>query len=121
MWKLFTKYGVVGILNTLIHWMVFLYLYYELLQKQAISNLVAFAIAVTFSFFVNARFTFKSYVSLKRYVLYVAFMGAMSWLVGALADNQKINPILTMTIFSAISLVLGFIYSKYIVFRTKPQ
>ncbi|MHA7848530.1 GtrA family protein [Serratia sp. D1N4] len=121
MWKLFTKYGAVGILNTLIHWAIFLFFYYELLQTQAFSNLLAFFIAVTFSFFVNARFTFDSSVSLQRYVLYVTFMGAMSWLVGAIADNRKINPILTMIIFSLISLLLGFIYSKYVVFRKKSQ
>lgn len=121
MWKLFTKYGVVGVLNTIIHWAFFLFFYYQLLQTQAISNLIAFFIAVTFSFFVNARFTFNSSVSVQRYLLYVVFMGAMSWLVGYLADSWKINPILTMIIFSLISLTLGFVYSNYVVFRKKPR
>jgi hypothetical protein len=87
--------------------------------SQTIANLAAFCVAVTFSFFVNARWTFKAQATTVRYVLYVIFMGAMAAGVGKLADRAHINPVITLVAFSAISLVFGFIYSRFIVFRVK--
>ncbi|MRS13549.1 GtrA family protein [Enterobacteriaceae bacterium RIT691] len=114
--RLFTRYASVGVVNTLLHWMVFGALY-EAGLKQSASNLVAFTVAVTFSFFANAKWTFGSKVTKTRYILYVVFMGALALTVGWAADIQKINPIITLIVFSAISLVCGFVYSKLIVFR----
>jgi MFS family permease len=50
-------------------------------------------------------------------MLYVAFMGSLSAVVGWIADRSGLQPIFTLIIFSAISLVCGFFYSKFIVFR----
>ncbi|AJI94180.1 hypothetical protein BD65_821 [Yersinia ruckeri] len=119
MFGLFAKYSSVGVVNTALHWFVFFFFYYGGLEPQATSNLIAFSVAVTFSFLVNARFTFRQPASLKRYLLYVPFMGALSWLIGSYADSQNISPIITIILFSLLNLVVGFIYSKYIVFRTK--
>jgi hypothetical protein len=44
-------------------------------------------------------------------------MGALSVSVGWAADKSKMDPLITLIAFSIISLVCGFIYSKYIVFR----
>ena len=95
MLKLFVRYTSVGVINTLLHWLVFAILFFAG-ASQTIANLAAFCVAVTFSFFVNARWTF-----------------------GKLADRAHINPVITLVAFSAISLVFGFIYSRFIVFRVK--
>lgn len=50
-------------------------------------------------------------------VMYVGFMGTLSAAVGWAADKSGMAPIVTLILFSAISLVCGFIYSKFIVFR----
>jgi len=113
---LFSKYFSVGILNTIIHWSIFSLCYY-LGQPQSISNLVAFTLAVTFSFIVNAKWTFKSEATAIRYALYISFMGALSLLVGYIADRIALNPIITLCSFSIISLICGFLYSNFIVFR----
>lgn len=117
MLKLFTKYVSIGVINTLIHWLVFAICLYILSASQAIANFSGFAIAVSFSFFANARFTFNSSASISRYLLYVGFMGALSFAVGWIADMCAFPPVVTLVTFSAISLVTGFIYSRYIVFR----
>ncbi|AUX93879.1 GtrA family protein [Mixta gaviniae] len=114
--KLFSKYLSVGVINTALHWMVFGICYLAGIN-QSFSNLVAFIIAVTFSFCVNARYTFGSKVTPGRYILYVAFMGAMAAAVGSMSDNLALNPLFTLVLFSAISLVMGFFYSRFIVFR----
>lgn len=117
MLKLFSRYFSVGVLNTAIHWLCFTALFSLIGMNQAISNLVAFCVAVTFSFFVNAKWTFKSKATTGRYVAFVIFMGIMAALTGYIADRLHAPALITLIAFSGFSLVAGFIYSKFIVFR----
>lgn len=117
MLQLFARYFSVGIVNTLIHWIVFGTLVYLFSTEQAAANLIAFIIAVTFSFFANAKFTFKKKATRKRYIAFTIFMGVISYLTGYVADKFNAMPIITMVVFSAMSLVLGFFYSKLFVFK----
>ncbi|MGV4147077.1 GtrA family protein [Citrobacter freundii] len=117
MLKLFSRYISVGVLNTAIHWLCFLALFTLMGMNQAISNLVAFCVAVTFSFFVNAKWTFKSKATTCRYAAFVIFMGVMAALTGYIADLLHAPALITMIAFSGFSLVTGFIYSKFIIFR----
>lgn len=121
MLKLFTKYMTVGIINTIIHWIVFGALVYLSAYDQSVGNLIAFLVAVTFSFFANAKFTFQARASGGRYFLFITFMGTLSFISGQLSDHYNISPLITMIEFSAISLVCGFFYSKFIVFRKKKM
>jgi len=120
MLNLFSRYACIGVANTLIHWAVFAGVYY-FIAEQSISNLVGFCAAVTFSFFANARFTFRAQATTGRYFAYVAFLGALSYGVGALADASQAPPVLTLVGFSVLSLVTGFLYSRYFVFRSGSQ
>lgn len=115
--KLFTKYVSIGVLNTALHWAIFALCVYAFHTSQALANLAGFAVAVSFSFFANARFTFESSVSTERYLLYVGFMGALSVAVGWIADKCALPPLFTLVVFSAVSLICGFLYSRFIVFR----
>lgn len=116
MLALFSRYFSVGILNTLIHWIVFS-LIYLLGQPQVTCNFIAFIIAVTFSFFANAKWTFKAKATSLRYGLYLTFMGLLALVVGYCADKTELKPVITLCLFSLISLIFGFLYSRYIVFR----
>ena len=107
----------IGVVNTLIHWVMFAMCIYVFHTGQALANFAGFVVAVSFSFFANARFTFKSSTTTMRYMLYVGFMGSLSAAVGWAADKSGMAPIVTLILFSAISLVCGFVYSKFIVFR----
>ncbi|KAB8307382.1 GtrA family protein [Erwinia endophytica] len=118
MLKLFTMYTSVGMFNTAIHWLIFAAMLYAG-SSQSTANLAAFCVAVTFSFFANAKWTFSAKATTIRYAMYVFFMGAMAAGVGNIADYAHINPVITLISFSAISLVAGFIYSNFIVFREK--
>jgi putative flippase GtrA len=117
MWKLFAKYMSVGIVNTLLHWISFSFFVYVLACSQSFANLLAFFIAVSFSFIANARWTFKSEATKKRYFLFVIFMGTLAWLTGHVADKLNLPLIVTLITFSFISLTTGFIYSKLVVYR----
>ncbi|MDI6637098.1 GtrA family protein [Pantoea dispersa] len=114
--KIFGRYITIGVLNTAIHWITFA-ICVENGQPQSLSNFIAFCIAVTFSFFANAKWTFSVEATTIRYMMYVFFMGLISVMVGSYADRFEVSPIDTLVVFSAISLFCGFLYSKYIVFK----
>ena len=107
--KLLSRYISVGIVNTALHWAVFGIMVYIMKNDQAVSNVVAFLIAVTFSF--SAKATGRGYV------LFVGFMGLLSFISGQVSDHYNISPLITLIEFSSISLVCGFLYSRFIVFR----
>lgn len=121
MLTLFARYATVGVINTAVHWAAFLTFFYVLELQQVTSNLLAFCIAVTFSFVVNAKYTFKKKATGGRYLAYVVFMGVVSALVGGAADALAMPPLFTLVLFSGISLVLGFVYSKFFVFAGIKQ
>lgn len=113
---IFRKYILVGLLNTLVHWVVFGLVYWAIMD-QAISNLLGFICAVTLSFYINAKWTFNSKMTFGRYIVMVTFMGAVSWFAGKVADLNQSPPFVTLVMFSSLSLFLGFIFTKYFVFR----
>ncbi|GAA0789828.1 GtrA family protein [Marinobacterium sediminicola] len=115
----FSRYALIGIINTGLHWAVFGVLVWSG-TSQAVSNLLGFIVAVSFSFFANAHWNFRAKASAVRYVLFAGFMGGMSWLTGAAADYIKLTPYLTPIAFSVFSLTVGFVYTRLIVFKEAP-
>lgn len=117
--KTFLTYAIVGGVNTVIHWTVFLVLFYKCGTGQALSNVLAFFVAVTFSFFANARWTFKISASTSRYVRYTTFMAAMAALLGWSAQIFHLPPLMTLCLFSGFSLICGYFYANTVVFRKR--
>lgn len=115
--KHFLKYSLIGIMNTFFHISVFFILHYLFSINQSISNIIAFLIAVTFSYFINLNYNFKSKYNIKKYIFFIVFMGLISFGIGFISDQNQINPFVTMTIFTLISLTLGFFLSKYFIFK----
>ncbi|EOV5840164.1 TPA: GtrA family protein [Escherichia coli] len=117
MLKLFSRYVSVGVFNTAISWAVFALCLYGMHTTQAVANFVSFCIAVTVSFFLNAKFTFNSTATKSRYILFVGCMGILAYLTGLAADALHLPGVVTMVVFSGISLFIGFLYSKFVVFK----
>ena len=116
LWKEFSTYTVIGVANTLIHWQLFYVLSTAAELSQAVSNFSAFCVAATFSFYVHALYTFEAGASVLRYLLYVFFMGGMSFVVGHYADVWKIHGLVTVGSFSLLSLVCGFFFSRFVLY-----
>ena len=114
--KQFSLYTLIGIANTALHWLVFGALY-ALEFSQASANLVGFLAASLFSFIVNSKITFKTELHLGRYVLFMLGMASISYGVGYLGDSFDWHPVITLVVFSFLSLVIGFLWSKFIVFK----
>lgn len=115
MFNMFSRYLTVGVFNTLLHWLVF-YLLYAVLDQQGISNFIAFVVAASQSYFMNARYTFNRKTNAYRYVLFTTAMGGISFFVGLVADYFQTRAVFTPIFFSCISVVLGFLFSKYVIF-----
>lgn len=118
MFRQFRRYFAIGLANTAIHWLVFFLLYLEFQLAQAPSNLLGFCAAASFSFFANALFNFRVRPSGWRYGLFIGLMGLTTLLIGQMADHLSLPPLFTLVLSSAISLVAGFLYSKFVVFRS---
>ncbi|MCY1406211.1 Prophage bactoprenol-linked glucose translocase [compost metagenome] len=69
----------------------------------------------------NAQFTFAASATVAGYLLFLLGMGALSLGIGHLGDLWRLHGLLTVVLFSALSLVFGFLYSKYVVFRGRDQ
>lgn len=108
-------YAVIGVVNTAIHLLVFLFVI-ELGCTQALSNVFAFLAAVTVSYLLNARFTFRTSLKFNRYCRMALIMAVFSYLFGFIGDTYQFNPILTFFVYCLINPILGFVVSKYFVF-----
>ncbi|HEK1689518.1 translocase [Pseudomonas putida] len=115
----FYRYGLIGVGNTLVHWAVFFLLHQGTGLGQASSNLLAFTVAASLSYYLNTRFTFTLVPSKARYLAFMSGMGCLSLSMGALADWAGLSPWLTLLIFSAVSLIVGYSYSHAVVFKRR--
>lgn len=116
-WSGFSTYALVGLANTLLHWQMFFVLRVAVGLDQSTSNLAAFCVAASFSYYLNAIYTFDATLSAMGYLVFLCLMGALSYVVGYLGDRWQIHGLLTVAAFSLLSLVLGFLLSLYVVFR----
>lgn len=111
------KYSLVGVINTLTHWGIFLFLtsFYHL--EQSLGNLTSFYISASISFTLNSIFTFQKKLKFYRYILFLIIMGNLSFLTGYLADQYLLSFWFTLITFSSLSLILGFLFSNFLIFK----
>lgn len=72
----FARYALVGIGNTLVHWLTFLLIHFGLGFGQGPSNLLAFSVAASLSYYINAHFTFAVRPAGQHYLMFLLGMGA---------------------------------------------
>ncbi|WP_367882957.1 GtrA family protein [Parasutterella excrementihominis] len=110
----FFLYCFIGIINTGIHFFVFIFAanYFS----QTISNCLAFSFAVVFSFFCNSIFTFKKEPSKKRFIKMYLSMLLVSAGFGYIGDFFNLYPLITILIYFVLNPIIGFVVTKYFVF-----
>lgn len=113
----FLRYGVVGIANTAVHAVVFFSLVTFFTLSQAWGNSIAFVVAITVSFFLNAHFTFRQRPTVSKFVRMTAVMALLSYASGRVGDVLSLNPVVTFLLWCAVSYVAGFLLTRYFVFR----
>jgi len=130
----FIKFGIVGVSNTLVSYVINI-IVLVLLKPMNVSwdyvagNMVAFLLSVLWSFYWNNRFVFteqgdkkRSWVKtlLKTYVAYsftgIVLNNILSWLwIDMLGVSKFIAPLINLI----ISVPLNFVINKFWAFKTK--
>lgn len=116
--KQFVVYCIIGIFNTIIHGVTF-YISFSILDIQSISNLMGFIVAVSFSYLANATFNFKKEASVSSFLKMTFSLGLLAFLLGIMSDYCTISPIFTFLGTVVLSTVIGFILTKFYVFKEK--
>ena len=124
-WDIFT-YLVFGVLTTAVNYLVYLPVYNLLGISAALSNMIAWAAAVTFAYLTNKPFVFKSHDwSLKTVIPELTkFVGSrvasgaaetaiLFLTVDLLGWNGNVWKLLT----SVLVVVLNYFASKFLVFK----
>lgn len=113
-YKEFICYGIIGVVNTGIHFIVFFIL--EKFSSQTLANSVAFSVAVIFSFFCNSFFTFKERPTKRKFVKMYFSMLLVSAVFGYIGDTFQIFPLVTIILYFIFNPIIGFFVTKYFVF-----
>lgn len=118
----FIKFGLVGVLNTLINWILFILLnsfgiYY------IISNVIAYSISTLNSYLWNSKWVFKysgdnvKETSLKFIVLNVIGLTLNTIILYLLVDIVGLNKLIALVITTGIVMILNYFINKLWVFK----
>lgn len=110
------SYGAIGVLNTGIHFVVFWFIL-RICNYQSLANLLGFLVAVTFSFVMNAKFTFRKKPTTRRFLKMVVLMAFVSVVFGAMGDFLHLYPLITFGIYFVLNPIIGFLITKFLVFE----
>lgn len=132
----FVKFGLVGVTNTAVSYVVNI-LVLKLLQPYHLSwdyvagNVVAFLLSVLWSFYWNNKYVFRKgegqkrnlgKALLKTYVAYgltgIVLANVLSWVwINVFGISKYVAPLINLV----ISIPLNFIINKFWAFRTQPE
>lgn len=120
------KYGLVGIINTLVDYGVFTLVYQLAGLEAGLSQIIGFMCGSVCGYVLNSNFTFREgkgrtkgqffqYVGVD--IVLALFSG---WLM-QLASGAGINAYLAKIALTVVIMLLHYIIYKYIVFRIKKE
>lgn len=121
--KQFGKFIIVGIINTLVGYIIIFYCMYGLNWGPYISNAVGYTFGLSISYLLNRLFTFKStrakvteaFAFLTIFCLaYGANLGILSVLINS-GQGAGVSQILAGVIYTVIS----YLANKFLVFRQR--
>jgi len=121
------KFLIVGLINTGIHYVVFLLLYRLIDVNYLIASVVGYSCGLLNSFILNKRWTFKT-INVRKDIEFVKFIivnvvalavniAALRFLVEAMGIKPEISQIAAI----GFSLVINFLGNKFWTFQTKSR
>ena len=116
------KFSLVGVVNTVVDYIIFLSSFYLLSLSIALANLLAFLVAVCLSYYLNSKFTFSegaSDRSLSKLLRFIATSTTAFVLVTVviymLSDYMPVY--IAKLLATGVSLVVNYSLAKLLVFR----
>lgn len=118
----FIKFGLVGVLNTLINWILFILLN-SIGVYYIISNIIAYSISTLNSYLWNSKWVFKysgdniKETSFKFIVLNIIGLTLNTIILYLLVDIVGLNKLIALVITTGIVMILNYFINKLWVFK----
>lgn len=117
----FVKFGMVGVLNTLVNWSIFFILetygvYYIL------ANIIAYSLSTIHSYLWNTLWVFKykekasTDTTIKFVILNVVGLGLNTGILYVLVDLCNLNKFIGLVITTGIVMIINYVVNKLWVF-----
>jgi putative flippase GtrA len=123
------RFAVIGVVNTLIDFGVFLFAFAFLTSSLVAANVLSWAVAVTGSYVMNSFITFAAESGRRlRLRAYAGFIG--SGLAGLIANTATLlvaarllllPVILAKVLAIGVSFLVNFSLARFVVFRPRPS
>lgn len=120
----FIKFGLVGVLNTLINWIIFALLNFVGVY-YIVANVIAYSIATANSYIWNSKWVFKyngkdkKETTAKFIILNLIGLALNTAILYFLVDILSLNKLVGLVITTAIVMVINYIVNKIWVFKEK--
>ena len=120
----FIKFGLVGVLNTLINWIIFALLNFVGVY-YIVANVIAYAIATANSYIWNSKWVFKyngedkKETTAKFIILNLIGLALNTAILYFLVDILSFNKLVGLVITTAIVMVINYIANKIWVFKER--
>ena len=120
----FIKFGLVGVLNTLINWIIFAVLNFVGVY-YIVANVIAYAIATANSYIWNSKWVFKyngkdkKETTIKFVILNLIGLALNTAILYFLVDILLFNELIGLVITTVIVMVINYIVNKIWVFKEK--
>ena len=120
----FVKFGLVGVLNTLINWIIFALLNF-IGVYYIVANVIAYVIATANSYIWNSKWVFKYNVKNKKettakfVILNLIGLGLNTGILYLLVDMVGFNKLIALVITTGIVMIINYIVNKLWVFKEK--
>ena len=113
------KYGIIGALTTFLNIFIYFILRSVLNLNYILSSIIAWILALIFSFFANRNFVFEKKEKLKNKILkeflFFAFTRYITGVIGVEVFKQDDK--LLKIISNVIGIILNYITSKFLIFK----
>ena len=117
----FIKFGMVGVLNTLVNWVIF-FILNALGMYYILANIIAYILGTVNSYLWNTLWVFKykdkasTETTIKFIILNLIGLGLNTGILYVLVDLCNLNKFIGLVITTAIVMIINYIVNKLWVF-----
>ena len=117
----FIKFGMVGVINTLVNWIIF-FILNALGMYYILANIIAYILGTVNSYLWNTLWVFKykdkasTETTIKFIILNLIGLGLNTGILYVLVDLCNLNKFIGLVTTTAIVMILNYIVNKLLVF-----
>ena len=122
----FFKFGIVGIINTLLSYGLSNLFYYIFKLHEQIVNIIVFVITVGISYLLNKKFVFKSSENSKKSIVKVYISYGITLILSAVLIHVEVRVLsvpyyLALIMNLCVTVPINYLLNKFFVFGNKKK